>query len=93
MSRIGKKELPLPKGVEVRQEGNNVFVKGPKGTLTTPIVTGISMKVDNNVVKFERKDDEGKSRAFHGLMRALVAIARSVETGDKVKLSDVSGGV
>ncbi len=93
MSRIGKKELPLPKGVEVRQEGNNVFVKGPKGTLTTPIVTGISMKVDNNVVKFERQDDEGKSRAFHGLMRALVANnVKGVSEGFKRELDIVGVG-
>ena len=93
MSRIGKKELPLPKGVEVRQEGNSVFVKGPKGSMTTPIVPGISMKVDNNVVKFERKDDEGKSRAFHGLMRALVANnVKGVSEGFKRELDIVGVG-
>jgi large subunit ribosomal protein L6 len=54
MSRIGKKEIPRPKGVEVRQDGNAVVVKGPKGSLNTPIVTGISVSVENNVVKFER---------------------------------------
>ena len=73
MSRIGKKEIPLPKGVEVRQDGDAVVVKGPKGSLRTAIVPGISMKLENNVVKFERRDEEGKTRAFHGLMRALVA--------------------
>src|SRR3954447_2003443 len=73
MSRIGKKEIPLPKGVEVRQDGDAVTVKGPKGTLTTSLVPGIAVKVENNVVQFSRSDDEGKTRAFHGLMRALVA--------------------
>jgi large subunit ribosomal protein L6 len=93
MSRIGKKELPLPKDVEVRQVGNNVFVKGPKGTMTTAIVPGISMSVDNNVVKFERKDDEGKSRAFHGLMRALVANnVKGVSEGFKRELDIVGVG-
>ena len=93
MSRIGKKELPLPKGVEVRQEGNSVFVKGPKGTMTTAIVPGISMKVEDNVVKFERKDDEGKSRAFHGLMRALVANnVKGVSEGFKRELDIVGVG-
>ena len=42
MSRIGKKEIPLPKGVEVRQDGGAVVVKGPKGSLSTPIIPGIS---------------------------------------------------
>jgi len=73
MSRIGNKPIPLPKGVEVKQDGQAITVKGPKGTLVTPIVTGIGVKIENNVVSFSRKDDEGKSRATHGLMRALVA--------------------
>ena len=93
MSRIGKKELPLPKGVEVRQEGNTVVVKGPKGNLKTPIVPGISMSVENNVVKFERKDEEGKTRAFHGLMRALVANnVKGVSEGFKRELDIVGVG-
>jgi large subunit ribosomal protein L6 len=73
MSRIGNKPIPVPKGVEVKKEGNAVTVKGPKGSLTTPVVPGIDVKIENNVVAFGRKDDEGKSRALHGLMRALVA--------------------
>ena len=93
MSRIGKKEIPLPKGVEVRQDGNAVMVKGPKGTLTTPLVPGISVKVENNVVKFERKDDERKTRAFHGLMRALVANnVKGVTEGFKRELDIVGVG-
>jgi large subunit ribosomal protein L6 len=73
MSRIGNKPIPLPKGVEAKKEGNSVVVKGPKGALTTPVVPGIGVKIENNVVSFSRKDNEGKSRAAHGLMRALVA--------------------
>ena len=93
MSRIGKKELPLPKGVEVRQEGNTVVVKGPKGNLKTAIVPGISMSVENNVVKFERKDEEGKTRAFHGLMRALVANnVKGVSEGFKRELDIIGVG-
>jgi large subunit ribosomal protein L6 len=93
MSRIGKKEIPLPKGVEVRQEGNTLVVNGPKGSMSTPIVPGISMSVENNVVKFERKNDEGKSRAFHGLMRALVANnVKGVSEGFKRELDIVGVG-
>ena len=73
MSRIGNKPIPLPKGVEVKQDGKSVTVKGPKGSLVTPIVPGIGVKVEGNVVSFTRGDNEGKSRATHGLMRALVA--------------------
>ncbi|HLJ75183.1 MAG TPA: 50S ribosomal protein L6 [Thermoanaerobaculia bacterium] len=73
MSRIGNKPIPLPKGVEVKKDGDAVLVKGPKGSLTTAVVPGIGVKIENNVVSFTRGDDEGRSRAAHGLMRALIA--------------------
>ena len=93
MSRIGKKEISVPKGVEVKQDGNAVLVKGPKGSLKTPIVSGISVSVENNVVKFERKDEERKTRAFHGLMRALVANnVKGVSEGFKKELDIVGVG-
>ena len=93
MSRIGKKEIPLPKGVEVRQDGDSVTVKGPKGTLTTLLVPGIAVKVENNVVQFSRNDEEGKTRAFHGLMRALVANnVRGVSEGFKRELDIIGVG-
>jgi large subunit ribosomal protein L6 len=63
MSRVGKKEIPLPKGVEVRQDGEAVVVKGPKGSLRTSLIPGISVNVENNVVKFDRANEEGKTRA------------------------------
>jgi large subunit ribosomal protein L6 len=93
MSRIGKKEIPLPKGVEVRLDGGAVVVKGPKGALKTSLVPGIEVKIENNVVAFSRKDDEGRSRAFHGLMRALVANnVRGVTEGFKKELDIVGVG-
>jgi large subunit ribosomal protein L6 len=73
MSRIGNKPISLPKGVEVKKDSGSLVVKGPKGSLTTAVVPGIEVKVENNVVSFSRNDNEGKSRAAHGLMRALVA--------------------
>lgn len=93
MSRIGKKEIPLPKGVEVREDAGAVVVKGPKGSMVTPLVPGITMAVENNVVKFERKNEEGKTRAFHGLMRALVANnVKGVSEGFKRELDIVGVG-
>src|SRR5258708_10434451 len=93
MSRIGKKEIPLPKGVEARHEDNVVTGQGPKGSLRTPIVQGIDGRVENNVVSFTRKDDEGKTRAFHGLMGALVANnVRGVTEGFKRELDIVGVG-
>jgi large subunit ribosomal protein L6 len=93
MSRIGKKEIPLPKGVEVKQDGNAVTVKGPKGTLSTQLVEGIGVKVENNVVQFTRRDEEKKTRAFHGLVRALVANnVKGVSEGFKRELDIVGVG-
>jgi large subunit ribosomal protein L6 len=79
--------------VEVKQDGGSVVVKGPKGSLQTAMVPGISMSVENNVLKFERRDDEGKTRAFHGLMRALVANnIKGVSEGFKRELDIVGVG-
>ncbi len=93
MSRIGNKEIALPKGVEVKKDGNAVMVKGPKGSLKTALVEGIDVKIENNVVRFTRKDDEGKSKALHGLVRALVANnVRGVTQGFKKELDIVGVG-
>jgi large subunit ribosomal protein L6 len=93
MSRVGKKLIELPKGVEVKQEGSNVVVKGPKGTLSTPVQDGISVKVENNVVQFNRANEEGRTRALHGLMRALVANnAQGVSNGFKRELDIIGVG-
>ncbi|MFZ2493029.1 MAG: 50S ribosomal protein L6 [Thermoanaerobaculia bacterium] len=93
MSRIGKKEIALPKGVEVRQDDSAITVKGPKGSLQTAHIPGITMKVEDNVVKFERVNDEGKTRAFHGLVRALVANnVKGVSEGFKRELDIVGVG-
>jgi large subunit ribosomal protein L6 len=93
MSRIGNKPIPLPKGVEVKQDGNAITVKGPKGSLVTLIVPGIGVKVEKNVVSFTRTDNEGKVRALHGLMRALVANnVRGVTEGFKKELDIVGVG-
>src|SRR6185503_6075990 len=93
MSRIGNKPIELPKGVEVKQVGEAVTVKGPKGTLSTNLVPGIGVKVENNVVSFTRVDEEKKNRAFHGLVRALVANnVRGVSEGFKRELDIVGVG-
>jgi large subunit ribosomal protein L6 len=93
MSRIGKKEIPLPKGVDVKQDGNAVMVKGPKGSLMTQLVPGIGVKVENNVVTFTRADEEKRTRAFHGLVRALVANnVRGVSEGFKRELDIIGVG-
>ncbi|MCH3921244.1 50S ribosomal protein L6 [Limosilactobacillus sp.] len=72
MSRIGYKEIDLPKGVEVSQDGNVVTVKGPKGTLSREISPLITMTVEDNVVKFDRAEDTNKLKMLHGTTRANV---------------------
>ena len=93
MSRIGNKPIELPKGVEVKHDGNVVTIKGPKGTVSTLLVPGIGLKVEKNVLQFTRADEEGKTRAFHGLMRALVMNSvRGVSEGFKRELDIVGVG-
>lgn len=72
MSRIGYKKITLPKGVEVSQKGNEVTVKGPKGSLTREISPLITMKVDGNEVSFDRDGNDNKLRSLHGTTRANV---------------------
>ena len=59
MSRIGKKSIELPKGVEIKHDGNAVIVKGPKGSLTTALIPGIGVKLEGNVLTFTRADESG----------------------------------
>ena len=70
MSRIGKKPIPIPKGVTVKIEGNAVAVQGPKGKLETALPAGIRMEQhDGNLVALRDNDSQA---AVHGLARALV---------------------
>src|SRR5260221_11252776 len=70
MSRIGKKPIPIPKGVTVKVEGNTVLVQGPKGRLDTALPTGIKIEQkDGNILAIRENDSQA---AVHGLARALV---------------------
>jgi large subunit ribosomal protein L6 len=73
MSRIGKKPIPIPAGVQVTVDGSTVHVKGPKGELTQSFEPGISVSVDAGVITVERSSDHRRLRALHGLTRALIA--------------------
>lgn len=70
MSRIGYKAVELPAGVEVKQDGNVVTVKGPKGELTREFSDLIKINAEGNVVTFERSSDDSKSKSLHGTTRA-----------------------
>jgi len=74
MSRIGKKPITIPAGVEVAVSNSIVTVKGPKGTLTQSYDTdALEISKSENLVKVERSTDEPHHRALHGLTRSLVA--------------------
>lgn len=73
MSRIGKKPVVVPAGVDVAIDGQNVTVKGPKGTLELTIAEPITIeKAEDGTLAVNRPDDERRSRALHGLSRTLV---------------------
>ena len=73
MSRVGKMPVIIPKGVDVKSEGDFVRVKGPRGDLSTRVPAGVTVSIENGEIRFSRSNDEPQQRAFHGLLRALVA--------------------
>ena len=74
MSRIGKKPITVPSGVEVKIDGQDVAVKGPKGQLSLTLAEPIAVaKGEDGALLVTRPDDERRSRALHGLSRTLVA--------------------
>ncbi|MBE3597221.1 MAG: 50S ribosomal protein L6 [Hydrogenibacillus sp.] len=73
MSRIGRKPIPVPGGVDVTVSGRTVTVRGPKGTLTRTFAPEIAVRVENGTVIVERPNDEPKVRALHGTTRSLIA--------------------
>jgi large subunit ribosomal protein L6 len=74
MSRIGKQPVLIPAGVDVTIEGQNVAVKGPKGTLTLDVAEPIEVaRNDEGAVVVTRPNDERRNRSLHGLSRTLIA--------------------
>ncbi len=73
MSRIGKKPITLPKGVEIKvEEGNLVTVKGPKGTLTQKFHPDMIISQENGTLSVNRPSESKQHKALHGLTRTLV---------------------
>ena len=86
MSRIGKQPVPIPGGVTVKINGQNVEVKGPRGVLARSIPDPITMVEENGNILVNRPDDSAKNRSLHGLSRTLVA---NLVTGVTVGFSKV----
>jgi large subunit ribosomal protein L6 len=73
MSRIGRKPIPIPAGVEVSFNGTHVTVKGPKGTLERDLVPDITITREGDELVVTRPTDQREHRALHGLTRSLVS--------------------
>ncbi|MBQ7035189.1 MAG: 50S ribosomal protein L6 [Clostridia bacterium] len=74
MSRIGRKPITIPAGVEVKVDSDNtITVKGPKGTLTKTMHPDMTIAVEGAEILVTRPDDEKEHRALHGLTRTLIA--------------------
>jgi large subunit ribosomal protein L6 len=72
MSRIGKMPVTIPAGVDVKVDGDNVVVKGPKGQLERKISKKIGVALNDGVISVTRSNDDKESRSLHGLSRTLI---------------------
>jgi len=72
MSRVGNSPIAVPSAVTVTREGDEVKVKGPKGTLSEAVPGIIKLEIEDGKLTFTRPDDKKETRALHGLARALV---------------------
>jgi large subunit ribosomal protein L6 len=94
MSRIGKKPVEIPAGVEVAlADGNVVTVTGPRGSLSQTLHPNMTVTVADGAVRVERPDDEGFNRGLHGLSRSLIAnMVEGVTKGFEKRLAIVGVG-
>jgi large subunit ribosomal protein L6 len=73
MSRIGKKPITIPEGVQISQEKSTIKVQGPKGILSMKIPHGVEVHVYNGAVEIKTVSENRKEKSYHGLVRTLVA--------------------
>lgn len=93
MSRIGRKPVPVAKGVKIEKSGETLKVKGPKGELTTLVPSSIGVEVKDSELFVTRSSDEKSQRALHGTWRALINnLVKGVSEGFLRKLEIVGVG-
>lgn len=91
MSRIGRKPIDVPSGVDIAIKPELVTVKGPKGELSERIHRDMTVAVDDGVVTVSRPTDRGEHRALHGLTRSLVANMVEGVTNGYAKRLEIQG--
>ena len=91
MSRIGKKPVPIPKGVTAQLDGHRLTVKGPKGELGRTFHAEMALAVEDGAVVVRRPSDEARHKALHGLTRTLVANMVDGVTKGFVKTLEIQG--
>jgi large subunit ribosomal protein L6 len=92
MSRIGRLPIPVPSGVDITIDGQQVTVKGPKGTLTHTVAEPITIaRQDDGTLVVARPNDERESRSLHGLTRSLLANMVVGVTDGYVKAMEIRG--
>jgi large subunit ribosomal protein L6 len=72
MSRVGRKPIPIPKGVRVEKSNGVIKVSGPKGELTAQVHPRIEVEISSDQILVKRKSDARIDKALHGLWRALI---------------------
>src|SRR5207237_8567760 len=73
MSRIGKKPVPMPKGVTAQVDGRRITVKGAKGEISRTVHPELALALEEDTIVVRRPSDESRHKALHGLTRTLVA--------------------
>ncbi|HZC53323.1 MAG TPA: 50S ribosomal protein L6 [Mycobacterium sp.] len=91
MSRIGRLPVPVPSGVDVTIDGQQVTVNGPKGTLRHVVAEPITVSKGEGVLQVARPDDERESKALHGLSRTLIANMVTGVTAGYTKTLEIIG--
>ena len=91
MSRIGKLPIEIPSGVTITVDSDVITVKGPKGELTVPHLSDVTVKAEEGKATVTRKDDERIAKAQHGLQRALLNNAVEGATKGFEKKLEVNG--
>jgi large subunit ribosomal protein L6 len=91
MSRIGRLPITVPSGVDVAIEGQQVAVKGPKGSLSLTVAEPISVSREDDVLRVARPDDSSPNKALHGLSRTLIANMVTGVTAGYAKTMEIVG--